>query len=60
MVKVSRPAGVLLVNSPGPVVIKLLQERNGQKKSTNLQSLVILKQKRIVKENIENECTNTG
>ena len=46
----SRPAFVLWVSSAGPVVIKLLQERNGQKKSTNLQSLVILKQKIKVKE----------
>ena len=60
MVKVSRPAGVLWLSSAGPVVIKLLQERNRQKKTTNLQSLVILKQKMKVKEDIENKCTNTG
>ena len=59
MMKVSRPAGVLWLSSAGLVVIKLLQERNGQK-TTNLQSLVILKQKRMIKEDIENECTNTG
>ena len=28
-------------------------------KATNLKSLVILKQKRKVKEDMENECTNT-
>ena len=60
MVKVSRLAGVLWVGSAGPVVIKLLQKRNMQKKTTNLQSLVILKQKKKVKEDIENECSNTG
>ena len=60
MVKVSRPAGVLWLSSAGPVVIKLLHERNRQKKTTNLQSLVILKQKMKVKEDIENKCTNTG
>ena len=60
MVKVSRPAGVLWLSSAGPVVIKLLQERNRQKKTTNLQSLVILKQKMKVKEDIGNKCTNTG
>ena len=59
MVKVSCPAGVLWMNSAGPVVIKLLQERNGQKATTSLQLLVILKQKRMLKDNIENECTNT-
>ena len=60
MVKVSCPAGVLWMNSAGPVVIKLLQERNGQKATTSLQQLlVILKQKRMLKDNIENECTNT-
>ena len=59
MMKVSRPAGVLWLGSAGLVIIKLLQERNGQK-TTNLQSLVILKQKRMIKEDIENECTNTG
>ena len=59
MMKVSRPAGVLWLSSAGLVVIKLLQERNRQK-TTNLQSLVILKQKRMIKEDIENECTNTG
>ena len=58
MMKVSRPAGVLWLSSAGLVVIKLLQERNRQK-TTNLQSL-ILKQKRMIKEDIENECTNTG
>ena len=60
MVKVSRPAGVLWLSSAGPVVIKLLQERNRQKNTTNLQSLVILKQKMKVKEDIENKCINTG
>ena len=59
MMKVSRPARVLWLSSAGLVVIKLLQERNRQK-TTNLQSLVILKQKRMIKEDIENECTNTG
>ena len=44
MVKVSCPAGVRWVSSTGPVIIKLLQEKNEQKKTTNLQSLVILKQ----------------
>ena len=58
MVKGSRPAGVLWVSSAGPVVIKLLLERNGQRKTTNMESLVILNQKRKVKEDIENECTN--
>ena len=58
MVKVSRPADVLWVSSAGPVVIKLLQERNGQKMTTNLQSIVILKQKKV-KGNIGNGCTNT-
>ena len=60
MVKVSWPAAVLWVSSADPVNIRLLQERNEQKKTTNLQSLVILKQKRKVKEDIEKECTNTG
>ena len=50
MGKVSCPAGVLLVSSAGLVVIKLLQERNEQKKTTNLQSILILKQKRKIKE----------
>ena len=58
MMKVSRPAGVLWLSSAGLVVIKLLQEN--RQKTTNLQSLVILKQKRMIKEDIENECTNTG
>ena len=57
MMKVSRPTGVLWVSSAGPVVTKLLQERNGQKKATNLESLVILGK---VKEDLENECTNTA
>ena len=60
MVKVFCPAGVLGVSSTGLVVIKLLQERNGQKKTTNLQSLSILKQKGKVNVYIENECSNTG
>ena len=60
MVKISHPAGVLWVSSAGPIVIKLLLERNGQKKTANLPSLVTLKQKRKVKEDIENKCTNTG
>ena len=60
MVKISCPAGLLWMNSAGPVVIKLLQERNGQKTTTSLQSLVILTQKRMLKDDIENECTNTG
>ena len=57
MMKVSRPTGVLWVSSAGPVVTKLLQERNGQKKATNLESLVILGK---VKEDLENEYTNTA
>ena len=60
MVKISRPAGVLRVSSAGPVVIKLLPERNGQKKPTNLKSLVTLKQKRKVNKDIEYKCINTG
>ena len=60
MAKVSQSAGVLRVSSAGPVVIKLLQDRNTQKKTKNLESLVILKQKKKFKEDIENECTNTG
>ena len=60
MVKVSRLAGVLWVSSAGPFVIKLLQKRNMQMKTTNLQSFVILKQKKKVKEDIGNECSNTG
>ena len=61
MVKVSRPAGVLWVSSAGLVVIviKLLQEKNVLKKTTNLQSLVILQEEEKVKEDIEKECTNT-
>ena len=50
---------VLWVSSAGPFVIKPLPERNEQKKTKNLNSLAILNQKRKVKENIENECTNT-
>ena len=59
MVKVSRPS-VSCVSSADPVLIKLMQERNGQKKTTNLQSLVTLKQKWKVKEDIEHKCINTG
>ena len=36
------------------------KERNGQNMTTDLQRVVILKQKRKVKGDIENECTNTG
>ena len=54
------PRKHLRLSSAGPIVIKLLQEINGQKKTKNLQSLVILKQKRKVKEDIENQCINTG
>ena len=60
MVKVSRPAGGLWVSSAGLVIIKPLQERNGRNMTTDLQTVVILKQKRKVKVDIENECTNTG
>ena len=42
--------GVLWVKSTGPLVIKLLQQRNGQKKRTNLQLLVIFKQNRNVRQ----------
>ena len=60
MVKVSRPAGGLWVSSAGLVIIKSPQERNGQNMTTDMQTVVILKQKRKVKVDIENECTNTG
>ena len=41
-------------------IIKILQDRNGQKKTTYIQLLVILKQKRNVKEDTESECIKTG
>ena len=36
MVKVSCPVGVLWVSKADPVAIKLLQERNGQKKTKKI------------------------
>ena len=56
IVKVSCSAGVLRVSSVGLVVIKLLLERNEQKRKTKLPYLVTYKQRKKVNKDIENEC----